>query len=244
MIKMLSEHPITTGISRHTYPEQVAEHLVSYITDAKLKPGDLLPSVATLATHFSVSRPVIREALQSLSALGVVTIVKGKGAIIKPMDDQLTTVFFNRAMRLETQPLTRLMEVRLPLEVHSAKLAAQHRTPTELGQMEKLLTDMEASLGKANDYVALDTEYHVAISQAAHNDILSYLILSIRTALQFAMREIRIKREAAGLVGYEQRSHTAILDNIRNHNSEQAGAAMESHLNETMELIRQIEGET
>jgi GntR family transcriptional repressor for pyruvate dehydrogenase complex len=242
MIKVREKPMMVTGISRNTYPEQVAEHLISYIDEADLKPGALLPSVAILASRFAVSRPVIREALKSLSALGVITIIKGKGAVIRPMDDQLPKVFFNRAIRLEEQPLTRLMEVRIPLEVQSAKLAAQHCTPADLKLLEQLVQDMGANLEQGERYASLDAEYHVTISQAAHNAMLSFLILSIRTALQYSMREIRTKREAAGLLGYEQRSHESILDEIKQHNPEKAGKAMETHLSETMTLIRQIEG--
>jgi DNA-binding FadR family transcriptional regulator len=116
---------LTTQLSRETLSDQVAKYLLLSISEKRLQPGDSLPSTARLMEEFSVSLPVIREALKSLSALGIITMSKGKGAIVKAIDDQLLRVFFSQAIRLEAEPLTRLMEVRQPLEIQSAMLAAR-----------------------------------------------------------------------------------------------------------------------
>ena len=124
---------------------------MEYIDTNNLKPGDLLPSEATLARDFGVSRPVVREAPQVAGRSGVVEIVNGKGAVIKPMDDTYLRLFFQRAIQIERATLVELMEVRKPLEVQSATLAAQRRSPEEAAQlkatvaaMRDCLHDMEA----------------------------------------------------------------------------------------------------
>jgi len=111
-------------LSRETLTDQVARHLLQYILDSDLKPGELLPPMSALTKQYGVSLPVIREALKSLTALGLITLVKGKGALIKPVGDELLRHFFSRALYLETEPLTKLIEVRIPLEMQSAALAA------------------------------------------------------------------------------------------------------------------------
>ena len=78
-----------TNLSRQTLPEQVAENLIDFIASEGLKPGELLPSTAKLSESFGVSRPVVREGLRSLASLGIIEIVNGKGAIVKPIDGSL-----------------------------------------------------------------------------------------------------------------------------------------------------------
>lgn len=232
---------MTTPLSRETLSDQVAKHLLRFISDKGLQPGDALPPVASLMEEFGVSVPVIREALKSLSTLGVITVKKGKGAMLKPIDDQLLRVFFSQAMRLETQPLTQLMEVRQPLEIQSVRLAARRHTAHDLQKLESLVDAMDANLQQASQYIHLDAEFHLAIASATHNLMLQYLIISSRTALEDTMLTIREKREELGLIGNEQQAHRTILDEIKRGDADRAGAAMADHLAETLSLVESID---
>jgi GntR family transcriptional regulator, transcriptional repressor for pyruvate dehydrogenase complex len=232
---------MAVDLSRTTLPDQVAKHLLHYIIDKDLKPNDLLPSMAVLTKEFDVSLPVIREALKSLSALGIITVVKGKGALVKPIDDELLRVFFSRAIRLETEPISRLMEVRQPLEIQSATLAAQRHTTRDLVRLDQLIGEMGSNLNNAERYIKLDTEFHLTIALASHNLMLHYLVSSIRTSMESTMAQIRRRREQQGMIGSEQNAHETILVEIKRRNARKAGLAMATHLNETLSLIEHIE---
>jgi GntR family transcriptional regulator, transcriptional repressor for pyruvate dehydrogenase complex len=224
-------------LTRETLPEQVARHLLRHITDEKMQPGDLLPSVASLAAEFGVSRTVIREALKSVSAIGVIGIVKGKGALVKKVDNDLLRIFFQRTLQTDPNSLLALMEVRKPLEMQGAALAALNCTAEDIKKMEEVVAGLRESINDPDGYTTLDTEYHECISRASQNQILYSLISSIRNAVKESMIALRAKREAQGRLGEEQRSHEAILHAIRSRNPEAARTAMETHLNETLLLI-------
>ena len=230
-----------TDLLRETLSDQVARHLLLSIKERGLKPGELLPSMTQLVQEYGVSLPVVREALKSLSALGVISVSKGKGAIVRPFDDQLLRLFFSQAIRLESQPLTKLMEVRQPLEVQSAMLAAVRRNQRDLEQLKTIIREMPGSLSIATRYIHLDTEFHLAIASATHNLMLNFLIISSRSVLQDAMIAVRQKREELGQVGSEQKAHETIFEAIRQQDMAKAGAAMQSHLQEAVELVKQIE---
>src|SRR5512143_1516024 len=119
-------------ITRGTLADQVTDRLLEYIEAQHLKPGDLLPSETSLVASFGVSRPVIREALKSLSGKGIIEIVNGKGALIRPVDSDPLRLFFRRAMQMEYGTLLELMEVRRGLEIQAALLAAQRRNEKDL----------------------------------------------------------------------------------------------------------------
>lgn len=235
--------PQEPALTRATLSDQVARHLLQHIMDSDLKPGDLLPPMSTLTRQYGVSLTVIREAVKSLSALGLVTLVKGKGALIKPVGDELLQHFFSRAALLESQPLTQLIEVRIPLEVQCAGLAARRRTDRDVARLEQLTADMQSSLTQAEQYIQLDAQFHLAVAYAAHNLMLYYLLSSIRKALESSMSEIRRAREVHGRVGFEQSAHETILAAIRLGQADEARAGMQLHLDETAALIRQIEGD-
>ena len=133
-------------LSRGTLAEQVTDNLLAYIEAQHLKPGDLLPSETSLATSFGVSRPVIREALKSLEGKGIIEIVNGKGAIVKPIDSDPLRLFFQRAMQIERSTMLELMEVRKGLEVEAATLAASRRQSKDLDAIEKTVHAMRLAL--------------------------------------------------------------------------------------------------
>jgi GntR family transcriptional regulator len=63
---------------------QVSTALRSEIKDHRLPPGSLLPSEAALQERFGVARSVVRQALATLVAEGLVTRGRGRGSVVAP----------------------------------------------------------------------------------------------------------------------------------------------------------------
>jgi DNA-binding transcriptional regulator YhcF (GntR family) len=84
MVTRKSRSAAIEPVKRVSLSEQVARGLLQFIETAPVLPGETLPSEQTLAARFGVSRPIVREALKSLMATGVVQVVNGKGAVVHP----------------------------------------------------------------------------------------------------------------------------------------------------------------
>ena len=69
-------------IMRTNLSDKVTEWLVSAFQEERYKPGDQLPSVEQLALDLQVGRGSVREAMRSLLARGMVSIVHGKGTFV------------------------------------------------------------------------------------------------------------------------------------------------------------------
>ncbi len=168
-------------LSRMTLAEQIALQLFDYIQKDGLKSGEALPSEAHLMTSFEVSRPIVREALRYLEGKGVIDIVNGKGATIRPITGQQFSDYFNLTVHRRDHAFIEMMEVRRALEVESASLAAQRRTLDELRDIGKILAQMQSHLDEFEAYIDGDVEFHLLIAAASHNEILLHVIKSIRT---------------------------------------------------------------
>ncbi|GAI89883.1 unnamed protein product, partial [marine sediment metagenome] len=70
------------SISR-AVPEVALQAIRKLIIDEGFAPGDALPSQRDLALQLGVSRASLREALSSLSALGVISVQPGKGVFVQ-----------------------------------------------------------------------------------------------------------------------------------------------------------------
>ncbi len=225
-------------LSRGTLAEQVTDNLLAYIEAQHLKPGDLLPSETSLATSFGVSRPVIREALKNLEGKGIIEIVNGKGALVKPIDSDPLRLFFQRAMQIERSAILELMEVRKGLEVEAAILAAARRQPKDIEAIERTVQAMRQSLRDQEEYTRLDVEFHLLVAKASHNDMIVYLVESIREALRNAISAgLRSRSDLAQIEGL-QATHEKLLETLRQGDVEEARRIMTLHFDEAIAAMR------
>jgi GntR family transcriptional regulator, transcriptional repressor for pyruvate dehydrogenase complex len=211
--------------------------LVQFIESQDLQPGDLLPSEVKMSEDFGVSRPVVREALQALSAQGVIEIASGKGAIVRPIDDKLLRLFFKRAIQFDHATLLQLMEVRASIEVQSAMLAAQRRTSNDLARILDTVNAMRNQLDDLGAYADLDVEFHLLIASATHNPVLYHLISSIRESLKDAIREGLRRRDTKEQLERVQVLHEMIATAIERGDHQEAGRAMTQHVGEAVQWI-------
>lgn len=224
-------------ITRGTLAEQVTERLLDYIETHNLKPNEMLPSETSLANSFGVSRPVIREALKNLEGKGIIEIVNGKGALIRPIDSDPLRLFFQRAMRMEYGTMLELMEVRKGLEVQAAMLAAQRRDEKDLDAIYQVVQAMRSNMADMELYTRLDVEFHLRIAAASHNAMMVYLVESIRDALLGTIVAGLQSRGPQPHIEAIQRTHELLLQTLKDGNINAAEQAMIQHFDEAIDSM-------
>jgi GntR family transcriptional repressor for pyruvate dehydrogenase complex len=234
---------VPTDLMREPLTAQVHRALISYIDEARLAAGDALPSTAALSERFGVSRPVIREALSALAALGLIELSNGRTAVVRQLDSRLVALFLSRAIRTSAEPLMTLMELRAPLEIEAAQLAATRSTDSQREGLVSLEKAMRATVGDAKLYVELDLELHRRIAESSGNPALLGVTDAVRSHVFDAMTRLRAHRESVGLVGSEHAEHARIVEAIVAGEPEAAAAAMRLHMDTTALLVHAIESE-
>src|SRR5829696_5901829 len=63
--------------------EEVDERIKEYIAKNELRPGDRLPGESWFASQLGVGRPLVREAMKGLEAVGVIEARKGVGRFVR-----------------------------------------------------------------------------------------------------------------------------------------------------------------
>jgi len=83
-------------IVRRKLSDEVFDRLRAMITSGDLAPGDRMPSERDLMQRFGVGRPAVREALQSMQSMGLISISHGgrsrvnalsPGTVLEPVDE-------------------------------------------------------------------------------------------------------------------------------------------------------------
>jgi GntR family transcriptional repressor for pyruvate dehydrogenase complex len=223
-----------TKLSRETLAEQAARNLMAFIESQELKPGKLLPPETKLAADLGVSRPIIREALKSLEGKGIITIVSGKGAVVRPLDRQTLQLFFQRAVQMEHETIIDLMELRKGVEVQSAALAAQRRTPEDLAQLTNIVAEMRRNLHMPDSYVELDMAFHQLIAATTRNAMIFHLVGAVREAISGALHENMLRPQTNEHLERVQAGHEAILASLERADVEEAERSMAVHFDEAI----------
>lgn len=224
-------------IKRGNLSDQVSEGLLSLIDEQDLLPGDSLPSESQLAEEFGVSRPVIREALKILQGEGLVEIVTGKNAIIRPVSSAVLRKFFERAIAFKTASFRHLIEVRRGLEVQSVMLAAERRTDDDIAAMHTALDLMRDNLKTHDVFADHDVSFHLQIASATHNPMIYHLVESIRDVMHDNVILGLQHRFTDADYDRIQELHVSIFQAVTDQDVQQAQASMNAHFEEALDAL-------
>jgi GntR family transcriptional repressor for pyruvate dehydrogenase complex len=225
--------------SRRKLSETVAQQLMEAFRD--LPPGTKVPSERELTKDLGVGRSTVREALNGLAVLGVLTIRHGQGAFIAedaPADAQEVAPHSVLTGALERGETREFIEARLLVEVQVTRLAAERRTDEDLQRIEAALTLQERSLS-AQDLdatLSVATSFNVLLAEAAHNEILAAMI-----QVFVELMEERADRLYAlpGFGDWDLAEHRGIYEAVRDQDGERAAELMREHILQLAERYRE-----
>jgi GntR family transcriptional repressor for pyruvate dehydrogenase complex len=218
------------SINRKKLADSVIEEIRRRIISEELKEGDKLPNQHEFAAQLGVSRTVLREALHTLSNLGVVEQRPKSGTIIKAKTPFLYADHLIPPLIADTRATVELIEARRFVEVGAVELAVENASEKEIFEMGLLVEDMRGLL-KARDeagYTEKNIAFHFLIAKASHNRFLLHLLATIRGFMEQWMQEsISV---LPGLLERSMKSHETIYFAIRNRDRKKAMGSMKGHL--------------
>jgi DNA-binding FadR family transcriptional regulator len=203
----------------------VVDRLTEAIVMGDFDENRVLPSEGDLASSFGVSRTVVREAMRSLRAQGLVEASKGRVARVKPPDSQATVASLRLLLRRNKASLLHLLEVRQHLEGDIAAMAALRANEVHLRQLEKAVNELDATSPLAAR-VEADMQFHRILGEATGNPV---FVLLIETLAEFTQELYHRTLDPSG-VEYARAGHRAILKAVRNRDAVKAHKAMRDHL--------------
>lgn len=227
----------TLRTQRATLADQIEGHIRDLIVSDRLGPGEILPSSIDLAAEFGVSRTIVREAMKSLQAKGLIEIMNGKRARVRPMTNSVLIDFFDRFARSEKEAVIDLLELRKGVEVQSAILAARRRTEEDRARIWSSVRRMEEALGDPDAFLETDVELHLAIAHASKNRMIFHLVASIREVMRNTMREGVIRHPDQEAWKENLGGHVRLVEAIDRQDEEGARVSMVYHFDRAIDRI-------
>lgn len=222
---------ITSSSVSIQLPEETANRIRQLIQARKLVSGDRLPSERDLCAKFSVSRPVVREALSRLNSEGLVLIKRGVGVYVSERDPRGAFRIEDFAIE-EKVSIAQVMELISTVEVAATRIAATRRTSDDLKQMRKSLLGMEYAIASDRLGDEEDYEFHQAIVLATQNPYFESLSQHLEHTARRMIRALRsnTKTRHKNQIDAVQAEHQAIFNAINKGDPAAAEEAARKHL--------------
>jgi DNA-binding FadR family transcriptional regulator len=185
------------------------------VVSGRYTPAASLPPEHTLCEEFGVSRTVIREAVKSLVAKGLLVTGPKLGTRVLPPEqwnwfDPDVVVWQSKA-GLTREFLRDLQELRRLVEPAAVRLAAERATPEDIAEIEIAYAGMKDAIENGGDYVAYDLRFHQGLLRACHNRMLVQMSKALGALLRTSFEISTTKPHGPAL---SLPLHRAVLDAV------------------------------
>lgn len=206
--------------------DRVAGELERRILRGDSKPGERLPTEAELCDLFAVSRSVVRDALRTLVARGLVHVGPRQGIVVAEPNDRAFGEALALLLARSELTMREVTDARAAVEVQLSELAAKNGTEEDWDEMQAHLDAFEDGLARDELQTAHGAHlaFHLALLRAIHLPALEILLAP--------MHEIIFM---SSVVPYEDRAlwdfdnHPPILAALRRRDTVEVKVALERH---------------
>jgi GntR family transcriptional repressor for pyruvate dehydrogenase complex len=207
--------------------EGIVEQVKTLISEGKLKPGDRLPPERELVKQLGVSRPSLREALNTLVTMGFLE-TQAKRTYIRSVTSERLQDPLSLLIKTDTQKLFDLIEVRKAMEAWGTFHAAERGTEEDIQRLETIIEKMRTAYEEGRSWEKEDADFHLALAQATHNTVQAHLMSTIYDLLKESMAKVFTDPEKVKKLFHQ---HYEILKAIKDHSPERARESTLDHLN-------------
>jgi len=218
---------MSVHLQRSTLVHSVTEQIRQMILSGDVQPGEYLPSRKELAARFGVGISTVHEAIQALTALGLVASHPGKGTWVR--EDALNRLIHPSEFESRMGELNAhlVYEARSVIEVALTELAAQRARPEDMERIWNALAAMEAAGQDTAAFVEADLDFHLAVASAGQSGLLEQLYYLSRKLLSKAITDL-VKQP--GVREESIRIQRVIAQAIEQHDPNQARQAAADHM--------------
>jgi len=220
---------------------QIVHELGERIVRGDLPSDHNLPNESDLGVELGVSRTIIREAIKTLSAKGMIISRPKTGTRV--LDKKHWNMLDSDVLRwISTvgnfqEFASSLFEIRRIVEPAAAAIAAERATPEAIAIMQTALDGMVAAGENVEAGVEPDVHFHQAILSATENVFLAPLGALIESALATSFQ---LSRSNPGAIRNSLPQHKSVLDAIIRGDAEAASSELRQLLEDAETDYRSV----
>jgi len=216
------------SLGRKPLFQEIQSRIRSYIFDRGLRPGEMLPPAAEMASYLGVSHASLREGLRAMEALGMLETRHGIGTFVCSYN--LIPIFETLSFSLlfDNAGLYKLIQIREAMEVGLIQEVASRISDEDLQKLEELCEQTVNQPWEAE----YDIEFHRVIYKCLANELIAQILdiywmtctkLIDRSAYSPADKQLNREDHCQIVTALKSRNPTAAVDSLRKHFADAKG---------------------
>lgn len=227
-------------MARKSLVGEVADGMLDRIVAGEFPSGSPVPGELELSARYEVSRMTVREAVKTLTAQNILRVERGRGTFVNPVNRWSSLHAVLRATSEGTdggEAAVQLIELRRMLEAGACALAAERISEEDLAALDVFIAQMREAHGGADleRFVEADLAFHDVILHASENAFVAVLF----EPLSRVLAERRSETSAVPAIQeHAIAMHVAVSEALHRRDPEAARAAMDAHMQQTLDDLR------
>jgi GntR family transcriptional regulator, transcriptional repressor for pyruvate dehydrogenase complex len=221
--------------STHGKPKQIADQLRALIITGGLDEGDLLGTEGDLIERFEVSRPSLREALRTLEAEGLISVVRGAlgGVVVHRPDQRMTARAAALVLHSRSVSLADVFDASAVIEPAAARMiATSRRRHRAVAQLREVIVEQKRTVHDPIACTNAMVRFHSDIVHLAGNQTLIIISEMLNEVITRAVADVRMRSRHESQVGWRRniRANEALTELIEAGDGEGAQAHWNTHM--------------
>lgn len=200
------------------------DYLYNSIVSHELIPGQAIVE-QEISDRLNISRTPVREALNQLTAEGLVRSIKGRGTFVEEISEH---------------DVEEIFELRIIFEEIALKAAINEFTDKEIIELQQMFESLKCD-DPPEEFYKCDRKLHEMIKDHGHNRRMIYFLNTINSQLE---RLRRISSMEPNRLEKSRREHLELIYAIKERNVDEAVEQLRLHLmnvkKSTLSICRQM----
>lgn len=188
--------------------EEVEERIREYIVDNKLNPGQKIPGEEWFAQQLGVGRPLVREAMRGLEAVGFLEARRGSGRYVGEFNAEAYLRRYTTEMLLSRYTERELLETRCVLEIAMAADATGSLTDEDLEEISELWVQIQEAANRGESSTDADLALHRVLMRRTDNRIIVAMLDAVHA---LAVRRISKGGHSSEKIAEDLAQHDVIV---------------------------------
>jgi GntR family transcriptional repressor for pyruvate dehydrogenase complex len=224
-------------IQKASATTKVFKALYEMIASGRYPRGQKLPPQEELARQFGVSRNTLREAVNQLSAMGLLSSQQGVGTVVEPPSPGGYLSSLSGQFLLDPLSVREFIEARICIERNAVRLAVARAGAEDVERLRMTLEHQRRALkrGDTAEFTRHDAAFHLELTKICGNRVLLKFLQTIHDMLQRFIGEVA---QLPGAIEDALGFHTRVTEAIAAGDADRAEREMVLHL---FNVVRRIE---
>lgn len=227
------------AIKKTSLVEIAAERMKENIIENNMRPGDKFLSEKELIQQLQVSRTVVREALRSLSSIGIVEVRKGGGVYVGHSSLESIKNILEHHHAVHGVKLKELAEIRKVIELGAVRLIIENDVQVDRLYFEEINNKYFEAIRAGEDTKKFDEQFHQHLMKETGNDTFYNFAEVIQEYFSLVKIDL-IQSQERLMQSYQE--HKAIIDALEQKDLVQGHRLIAEHLEPVFTFIQQMEG--